>query len=88
MNPKQKKTFIASVSLAAASIITWIAYGGHVFTHTQILIEKKDDLFPDVVQKQWVNKFIWGLDLTLAICFASIIVGSILFYLFRNKKIS
>ncbi len=86
MNIKQKRTLITAAVIIVALLIIWIAFGGHIFTRTQILIEKKDELFPDMVQKEWVNKFIWGLDLSLVISVITIFIGSILFYLFRDKK--
>jgi len=86
MNIKQKRTLIIAAIIIVALLIIWIAFGGHIFTRTQVLVEKKDELFPDMVQKEWVNKFIWGLDLSLVISVITIFIGSILFYLFRDKK--
>jgi len=86
MNIKQKRTLIIAAVIIVALLIIWIAFGGHIFTRTQVLVEKKDELFPDMVQKEWVNKFIWGLDLSLVISVITIFIGSILFYLFRDKK--
>ncbi len=86
MNIKQKRTLIIAAVIIVALIIIWIAFGGHIFTRTQVLIEKKDELFPDMVQKEWVNKFIWGLDLSLVISVITIFISSLLFYLFRDKK--
>ena len=88
MNSKQKRTLITAAVIIVVLIIIWFAYGGHIFTRTQILIEKKDELFPDMVQKEWVKKFIWGLDLSLVLSAVTIFISSLLFYLFRNKKIS
>jgi uncharacterized membrane protein YidH (DUF202 family) len=86
MNQKQKRTLVGAAIIIVASLIMWIAYGGYIFTRTQVLIEKKDELFPDMVQKEWVNKFIWGLDLSLVLSVITIFIGSLLFYLFRNKE--
>ena len=86
MNQKQKRSLWGAVIIIAASLIVWIAYGGHIFTRTQVLIEKKDELFPDMVQKEWVDKFIWGLDLSLVLSATTIFVGGLLFYLLRDKK--
>ena len=88
MNSKQKRTLITAAVIIVVLIIIWFAYGGHIFTRTQVLIEKKDELFPDMVQKEWVKKFIWGLDLSLVLSAVTIFISSLLFYLFRNKKIS
>jgi len=86
MNLKQKRTLIYAAFIIVAFLIIWIAYGGHIFTRTQVLIEKKDDLFPDMVQKEWVNKFVWGLDLSIVLSVITIFAGSILFFLFRDKR--
>ena len=72
MNSKQRKTLLVVSAIIGFSIIVWLGFGREVFTKTQILIEKKDELFPDMVEKQWVDKFIWGLDLTGAISLLSI----------------
>ena len=86
MNSKQRKTLLVVSVIIAFSIIVWLGFGREIFTKTQILIEKKDELFPDMVEKQWVNKFIWGLDLTGAISLLSIIIGSFFYFHFRDKK--
>jgi hypothetical protein len=86
MNSKQRKTLIVVAVVVSLSIIVWLGFGSEILTKTQILIEKKDELFPDMVEKQWVDKFIWGLDLTGAISFLSIIMGSFFYFHFRNKK--
>jgi len=86
MNNKQRKTLISVSAVIIATIIIWLGYGREIFTKTQILVEKKDELFPDMVEKQWVDKFIWGLDLTGAISFLSIIIGGFFYFHFREKK--
>ena len=86
MNGRQKKTLIIVAVIVSVSFIIWLGFGRDIFTKTQVLVEKRDELFPDMVQKQWVDKFIWGLDLTSAISFISIIIGAIFYFRFRNKK--
>jgi hypothetical protein len=86
MNLKQKRILIYAAVIIIVFLIIWVSYGGHIFTRTQVLIEKKDDLFPDMVQKEWVNKFVWGLDLSLVLSIITIFTGSILFFLFRDKR--
>ena len=86
MNSRQKKTLIIVAVIVSVSFIIWLGFGRDIFTKTQVLVEKRDELFPDMVQKQWVDKFIWGLDLTSAISFISIIIGAIFYFRFRNKK--
>lgn len=86
MNIKQKRTLIIAAVIIVALLIIWIAFGGYIFTRTQVLVENKDELFPDMVQKKWVNKFIWGLDLSILLSVATIFISSIIFFLFRDKK--
>lgn len=86
MNKKQKKVLIIVFLVIITTLIIWLAYGGHFFTRSQVLVEKKDELFPDMVEKQWVDKFIWGLDLSLIISSASVLIGGVLFFLYRKRK--
>ena len=65
--------------------IVWIYSGLEIFTKTQVLVEKKDELF-GWTEKQWVKKLVFGLDMTLAIDFVTIIASTILFLIFRRKK--
>ena len=85
MNRKQKITLIIVLSVIVISLIVWQLYGGELFTKSQVLVEKKDELF-GWTQKEWVDKFVWGLDLSLLICGVSAVVGGIFYYIFRNKK--
>jgi hypothetical protein len=84
MNKKQKKTIIIGLIIIAAAVIIWLFSGGEIFTKTQILIEKKDELF-GTTYKEWQNKFIWGLDLTLIISGVTVLVSGILFFIFKKK---
>ena len=85
MNKKQRITFIIGLTIIAIAFIIWIINGAYVFTQTQVLIEKKDPLF-GTTYKEWQNKFIWGLDLTLIISAVSIISSTILFFIFKDKR--
>ncbi len=85
MNKKQKIILIAVASVIVLSLIVWQIYGGEYFTKNQVLVEKKDELF-GFTEKQWVDKFIWGLDLSLLISGISAVSGGVLFFIFRNKK--
>jgi preprotein translocase subunit SecD len=86
MNSRQKKTLVIVAVIVSISFIVWLGFGREIFTKTQVLVEKRDELFPDMVQKEWVNKFIWGLDLTGAISFISIVIGAVFYFRFRDKK--
>ncbi|PKL83265.1 MAG: hypothetical protein CVV24_05905 [Ignavibacteriae bacterium HGW-Ignavibacteriae-3] len=86
MNRNQKKILTAVVIIIAISFIVWIIFGGEIFTKTQVLVEKKDELFPDMITKEWRNKFIWGLDLTGMVSFLSVIIGGFFYFRLRDKK--
>ena len=85
MNKKQKTSIIVCLAIIIISVIIWQIYGGEIFTKTQVLTEKKDELF-GFTTKVWQDKFIWGLDLTLVISGVSAVAGGILFFVFRDKK--
>ena len=85
MNKKQKITLLAGLLIIAATFIVWFSFGGELFTKTQVLIEKKDELF-GTTYKEWQDKFIWGLDYTLYVTGAAVVICGILFFAFRKKK--
>ena len=85
MNKKQKITFIIGLTIIVIAFIFWIVNGSYVFTQTQVLIEKTDPLFGNTY-KEWQNKFIWGLDLTLIVSAISIVASIILFFIFKDKR--
>lgn len=84
MNKKQKIVLISTFTIAAASLIIWLAYGAEFFTKTQVLVEQKDELF-GWTEKKWVDKFVWGLDLSAIISGVAVVAGAISFFIFRNK---
>jgi hypothetical protein len=84
MNKKQLYTLIVCFLIVAVSLIIWIAYGGEIFSKTQVIVEKKDPLF-GFTERQWVNKFVWGLDLSLLISGVSIFAAALLCFLFSDK---
>jgi len=86
MNKKQKTVIYCALTVVIISLLTWIAFGREIFTKTQVLIEKKDELFPDMMQKVWEDRFIWGLDLSAAISGITLISAIILIYFFKTKK--
>ena len=85
MNKKQKITFVIAILIIIITFIIWIINGRFVFTQTQVLIEKTDPLFGNTY-KEWQNKFIWGLDLTLIVSALSVISSVILFFIFKDKR--
>jgi|GEM_PF-675239 len=87
MNKNQKLFLSIGLIVISASFIVWAIFGFEIFTKTQVLVETKDELF-GWSEKKWIDKFIWGLDLTLLISGITILLGGILMYFFRNRKIS
>ena len=87
MNKKQKTTIIAGLLVIVIAFAVWLFYGGELFTKTQVLIEKKDELF-GTTYKEWKDQFIWGLDYTLYVTGATVFVCGILFFVFRKKKVT
>lgn len=85
MNNKQKWVLSTALTIISITLIIWLSYGAEIFTKTQVLVEQKDELF-GWTEKKWIDKFIWGLDLSGAISGISLLIGSILFFKFRTKK--
>jgi len=85
MNKKQKYLLIISFSLILITFTIWLYHGGEIFTKTQVLVETKDNLF-GWSESKWVDQFVWGLDLSLAISSIIIIPTVLLYYLFGRKK--
>lgn len=84
MNKKQKIVLYSSLAVIILSLIVWQLYGGEVFTKTQVLVEVKDELFGTT--KEWRDQFVWGLDLTGIVSAASVLIGSVLIFVFRTKR--
>lgn len=86
MNKKQRNIIFIVLAIILISLVIWGIFGFEIFTKTQVLVEEKDELF-GMVHKKWIDKFIWGLDLSLAISGVTIVVSGILIFLFRTKKL-
>lgn len=84
LNKKQKITFYIALLIIAVSLCIWIIYGCEIFTKTQVLVEVEDELFGKT--KEWKDKFIWGLDLSLIISGLTALISIILIYFQKNKK--
>jgi hypothetical protein len=85
MNKKQKLILVAGIIVILLSFIVWAIYGFEIFTKTQVLVESKDDLF-GWSEKKWIDKFLWGLDLTLIVSTSTILISALLIYFVRNKN--
>lgn len=84
-NKKQKVITFIGIAVILAVFIAWLADGAYVFTQTQILVTKKDQLF-GTTYKVWQNKFLLGLDLTLVITAVTMIISGTFIFIFRKKR--
>ena len=85
MEKKQKRIVLFAIIIIIATIIFWLLSGAEIFTKTQILVEKKDELF-GWTEKQWINKFIVGLDLILVIDLVLVLATTFLIFILRRKS--
>lgn len=84
-NSSQKKTFAIGVMLIIAAIIVWAGFGGEIFTKTQVLIEKKDELF-GTTYKEWKDQFVLGLDYTLGFSGIVALITTLTIFFKRDKN--
>ena len=85
MNKKQKTALYGGLIAITLALLVWLFNGAEIFTKTQVLVERKDELF-GTPYKEWQNTFKLGLDYVLGISIISLITSSILIYLFKNKR--
>ena len=85
LNKPQKRILVIGLLGIAAALLVWIGFGREVFTKTQVLIEKQDELL-GTTYKEWKDQFILGLDYTLAFSGLTVILTLITIYLKRDKK--
>jgi len=85
MNKKQKIVLVVGAVLIFSALILWLAHGGDIFTKTQVLIEKQDELF-GTTYKEWEDNLVIGLDLAGSISAIVTVISAVLFFLFRTKK--
>jgi hypothetical protein len=83
INNNQKKTLIIWLIITTAALIIWIGLGGEIFTKTQIMIEKQDELMGTSI-KEWKNQFVLGLDYTTG--FIGILSAIIITFLWKQRK--
>lgn len=88
MNKIQKYVLIIGIILIATALIYWFTQGAEIFTKTQVLVDKTTDLerMLGVENKQYVDKFVLGLDYTGGFSAAIAFISGILIYIFRNKR--
>lgn len=85
MNKKQKRILYFILLTIIVSLLFWHFSGGEIFTKTEVIVEKTDELFGTTYQ-EWESKFVWGLDLSLGVSAIAIFLGSIFMYVYRTKK--
>jgi len=88
MNKIQKYVLIIGIILIATALIYWFTQGAEIFTKTQVLVDKTTDLdrMLGVENKQYVDKFVLGLDYTGGFSATIAFISGILIYIFRNKR--
>lgn len=84
INGKQKRTLIYGIILILVSILVWLSYGGEIFTKSEVLIEKHDELL-GTTYKEWKEQFVLGLDYTFGFIGTVVFLFSIIFWKQRNK---
>jgi hypothetical protein len=84
-NKKQKRTILIGLLMISAALLIWIGFGGEIFTKTQVLIEKQDELL-GTTYKEWKNKFVLGLDYTLGFSGLVVFISLIAIWLLRSRK--
>lgn len=85
MNKKQKITLVVGLVLIISALVVWLAHGGEIFTKTQVLVEKKDELF-GTTYNEWQDKIILGLDYAGGFSAAVAVITTVLIFIFRNKN--
>ena len=85
MNSKQKTTLIIGLVLIVSALVVWLAHGAEIFTKTQVLIEKYDELF-GYTYEEWVDKIIIGLDYAGSFSAVVALITVILLFVFKDKK--
>lgn len=92
MNNKQKSVVIIALTLIAAAFIWWLISGGEMLSKDGIWIEQElselDKALGLEPQKVFQEKFVLGLlPHTAVFSGAVLIISTILFFIFKSKKI-
>jgi hypothetical protein len=96
MNKNQKRSIIAGLIIITVVVVFWLVSGGDIFTKTQVLIEKKDQLF-GTTYKEFQDRFVFGLlpsgfSLTLELLSVTslsglvVVASTILFFIYKKKR--
>lgn len=85
LNSKQKKVIWAGSIVTLAALVVWFLVSGEIFTKNQIIVEKQDEMLGSTY-KEWQDKFILGLDYTLAFIAAVFFISVTALIFLRDKK--
>lgn len=83
-NTMQKRILIIGLLLSLAALIVWLGFGAEIFTKTQVLVVKKDDLL-GTTYKEWKDQFVLGLDYTLGFVGTVLVLSTFLIWKTRTK---
>jgi hypothetical protein len=88
MNKNQKNILLIGIILIVIVLIYWFTQGAEIFTKSQVLVDKTTDLdrMLGVENKEYIDKFVLGLDYAGGFSAAVAALSGILIYLFRNKR--
>lgn len=84
-NVSLRRILITGLLVILVALVIWAGFGGDFFTKTQVLIEREDELL-GTTYLEWKDKFILGLDYTLAFVLIAFIIMSIALFIKRDKK--
>ncbi|MBU0474649.1 MAG: hypothetical protein KKF62_10845 [Bacteroidetes bacterium] len=81
----QKIVLLVWIMLVLVAVASWISFGGEIFTKTGILVERQDELL-GASFKEWQNKFVLGLDYTLAFIGIITLSSAIIVWWLKTKR--
>jgi len=84
-NRNQKRMFFIGLLFIAAAFLVWVGFGAEIFTKTQVLVEKQDELL-GTSYKEWEDQFVLGLDYTVGISGLIILSSSIIVWPQRKSR--
>lgn len=85
LNKTQRRILVIGAVVILAALSVWLGYGREIFTKTQVLVEKQDELL-GTTYKEWKDQFILGLDYTLAFSGVTLLLTLIFTFLKKDKK--
>ena len=74
---------IIGLLVITAALLVWQGFGSEIFTKTQVLVEKNDDLF-GTSYNEWKDQFVLGLDYTLG--FIGLVTTVTSFIVWKQKR--